>query len=278
MANTLRRWWNAWREGLSWLPILLAGLLLFGAVQELDWKILLWREGQAVLIPLAIIGALCARSLSRAVSGTPLTSIRSARPGYVAIHGQAQPVPDRPLKGPDTGQPCVWYRYSYKSDKYFTSRESRRPFRLVDETGEVLVMPADAEVRYGGEGAERRIEAGDSIYVLGEWRPSIETPLTFVEPDAQFGRVSIKLAGESEADHQAASREADDWIHDQAKPVTLPRLPSIVLPRDGRPFLISVEDRLETRSRYRFLMQANITIAVIGVVLFPFTSYQVLYQ
>ncbi len=193
MANTLRSWWNAWREGLPWLPLLLVALLLYGSVQELDWKIPLWREAYTVLVPLAAIGALCACSLNRAVSGTPLTPVRAARPGYVAMRGQAQPIPDRPLKGSDTGNPCVWYHFSYKSDKHFTSQESRRPFRLVDETGEVLVMPADAEVRYGGEGAERRIEPGDTLYVLGELRPSIETPLTFVEPDGKFGQVRIRL-------------------------------------------------------------------------------------
>lgn len=274
MANTFRRWWNAWREGLSWLPLLFVALLLYSAAEGLDWKILLWREAYVVLVPLAVIGALCARSLNRTVSGTPLTAIRSARPGYVALRGQAQPLPDRPLNGPDSGLPCVWFHYSYTSGKHFNTRESRRPFRLLDGTGEVLVMPADAEVQYGGEGAERRIEPGDQLYVLGELRPAIETPPTFAEPDGQFGQVRIKI----EAERQEAWHEADAWVQELSKPVMLPRLPSVVLPRDGRPFLISAEDRLETKSRYSFLMRANVAIAVVGLVLFPFTHYLVLYQ
>ena len=279
MANKFRRWWNAWREGLSWLPLLLVVLLLASAIQEHDWNVLLWREGYAVLIPMAAIGALCARSLNRAISNTPVTPIRSARPGYVALRGQAQPIVDHALTAPETALPCVWYHYSYQSDGHFTVHESRRPFRLVDETGEVLVMPADAEVKYGGgDSAERRIDSGDLLYVLGEWRPSIETPLTFVEPDSKFGRVRIKIEGDSEADQQAARRKVDDWLQERAKPVPLPRLPSIVLPSDGSPFLISVKDQLEITSRYRFLMQFNLVIAVIGALLFPFTSYMVLYQ
>lgn len=278
MGNTLRRWWNAWREGLSWLPLLLVALLCYGAINEFDWRILLWREAYVALIPLAILGALCARSLNRAAFNTPLRPIRSARPGYVALHGQAQPILDHPLTAPDTGRPCVWYHHSYHSDHHFVSHESRRPFRLLDETGEVLVMPADAEVVYGGEGAERRIEAGDTLYILGELRPSIETPLSFVEPDKQFGRVIIKHEKDSESDPQALKRKANAWFEDRAKPITLPRLPSIILPRDGRPYLISVEDQRETTCRYRFLMQLNAFIAMIGGLLFPFTEFWLLYQ
>lgn len=276
MGHTLRRWWNACREGLTWLPMLLVGILLFAALHDLDWKILLWREGYAVIVPLAFIGALCARSLNRAVSDTSLTSIRNARPGYVALRGQAQAIADHALSAPESGLACVWYHYSYKSDKHFTVHESRRPFRLQDETGEVLVMPADAEVTYGGGGdsTERRINPGDWLYVLGELRPSIETPLSFVEPDIQFGRV--KFEGDSEADRQAAERKAEEWFQERAQAIPLPRLPSIVLPKDGGPFLISVEDKLEISSRYRFLLRFNLTIAIVGALLFPFTNYLVL--
>jgi hypothetical protein len=279
MANTLRRWWNAWREGLSWLPVLCAGLLIYGALQELDWHVLLWREALAALIPLALVGALCARSVANAVAETQVTPIRRAVPGYVAIRGKAQPIADRPLAGPESGKACVWYHHSYKSDHHFTSHESRRPFRLVDDTGEVLVMPADAEVAYGGgDGAEHLIEPGTELYVLGEFRSAANTPMVFTEPDSKHGRVSVVVTEDSEAAHEAARRKLDARLKDLDEPVKLPRLPCIVLPEDVRPFLISVEDRAEAGSGYRFLMFADLAIAAIGLAAFPFTRLMVLQQ
>jgi hypothetical protein len=279
MANPLRRWWNAWREGLSWLPVLCIALLVYGALQELDWHVLLWREGHAVLIPLALIGALCARSVANAVAGTPLTPICRATPGYVAVRGHAQPIADRPLAGPESGKACVWYHHSYKSDHHFTSHESQRPFRLADDTGEVLVMPADAEVDYGvGDGAERLIEPRTELFVIGEFRSAANTPMAYTESDSKHGQISTHVADDSEAARAAARREIDARWKDLDEPVKLPRLPCIVLPEDGRPFLISVKDRAEAGSGYRFLMFADFAIAAIGLAVFPYTQFMVLPQ
>lgn len=86
---------------------------------------------------------------------------------------------------------------------------------------------------------------------------SIATPLTFVEPDES---------------------EADAWLQERAQPLNLPRFPSITVPNDGRPFLISIEDRQEIKPYYRCLIYANAIITVLGLALFPFASYLVLYQ
>ena len=62
--------------------------------------------------------------------------------GSVALHGRARALPDAvPLVSPG-GELCLWFGTGHAASQ----RHSVRPFLLVDDTGECVVLPADAQI------------------------------------------------------------------------------------------------------------------------------------
>jgi hypothetical protein len=95
--------------------------------------------------------------LKRMIENIPTSKVRSIAMGLVEVYGEV--VPLKLLKSPFTGKGCVYYRYQIeelrstgKSSHWATIRkeESCTPFRLKDETGEILVdcTGANVETRY----------------------------------------------------------------------------------------------------------------------------------
>lgn len=88
---------------------------------------------------------------ARLLEDVPRSTIRAAAQGYVDLHGVAALTP---LKSPLSGTPCCWWSLAVWSrnlnnewkllpDRFDFSDEL---IRLVDDTGECLVNPADAEI------------------------------------------------------------------------------------------------------------------------------------
>ncbi|EIC20257.1 GIDE domain-containing protein [Thiorhodovibrio frisius] len=149
----------------------------------------------------------------RIIVDTPTAKIRSAAQGYVELFGFAR-VRSAPLIAPLTQTPCVWYRYQVEEQRSSSRNKNWRtvkqgqaehPFLLDDGTGECLVDPTGAILRfrdkqtwrtrkpdgfYGGRSSptqsisnffglernyrltEERIHADEPVYLLGHF----ETP------------------------------------------------------------------------------------------------------
>lgn len=114
----------------------------------------------STLMPVMAFGGACACGfmtwrygrLARAVADTPTAKVRSAPQGYVELSGRAKIGPDGLLRGPLSGQPCVWFRYRVEkrhSDgkwKVADQGTSDAAFSLSDETGTCLLYPDGAQV------------------------------------------------------------------------------------------------------------------------------------
>jgi len=148
----------------------------------------------------------------RIMQGTATSLIRSAAQGYNEFKGVAQMLPGEPIIAPLTRQACVWYSYKVEELRgrddwsLCESGISDSLFALKDTTGKVIINPDDADVTHsvsdswsggtrvpisGPKGltasiftmgkryrySEKRIHAGDSLYVLGDLKSFRETVL-----------------------------------------------------------------------------------------------------
>lgn len=113
--------------------------------------------GAALLATLAALGfGLRSFWKLRIIVDTPTAKIRSAAQGYVELFGFAR-VRNQPLVAPLTKTPCVWYRYKVEEERgsgrnknWHTIQQGAadRPFLLDDGTGQCLVDPSGAELRF----------------------------------------------------------------------------------------------------------------------------------
>ena len=181
--------------------------LLVGAAPVIGVAFFVWAmaQGQADMARsptaraiLAVVAALgtavtwwTARQLRAAPTLPVARALALARtgqlPGLVALRGRARPLPDAvPLVSPD-GELCLWFEHAAPVEEPAGPRDSLRPFLLVDDSGECIVLPAGAQVtgegsvpvaasgsRLGDESrlpdapaGERLLRNGDRIHVRG---------------------------------------------------------------------------------------------------------------
>ena len=183
----------------------------------------------------------------------------------VALHGRARALPDAvPLVSPD-GELCLWFRAGDDGPH----RDSVRPFLLVDDSGQCIVLPAGAQVsgngsvppaaarsRLGsdpeaGDSAappdERLLRNGDRIHVVGRFIPASPESL------ALQARVASQVA-RSEAS-QAALRSGDPLPFRDLRSAALAgaayvaappfvrhglALPVLAAPEAGQPFVVRI--------------------------------------
>ncbi|MFH1255740.1 MAG: GIDE domain-containing protein [Candidatus Diapherotrites archaeon] len=91
----------------------------------------------------------------RLIENTPTSKVRSIAMGQVEVFGEAIANENRLIKSPLSNSDCVYYKYSVmehrgsgKNSRWVVVKkgEERAHFYLKDETGLVLVDPADAEI------------------------------------------------------------------------------------------------------------------------------------
>lgn len=154
--------------------------------------------------------------LMRAVENTPTSKVRSAPMGKVELKGLGAAFGNPPL-GPFSGVPCLWHRWTVEEERTSVDSKGRVTkswvmiasgvsdalFQLEDSTGQMLVLPAGAEIdarqvytytqggvftmgrpplgplfaQYTGERrrfCEWRLDIGFPLYVLGVVRPGRE--------------------------------------------------------------------------------------------------------
>lgn len=109
----------------------------------------------AAAAPIALFFAVRDLARARLIEDTPTIKIRAVHQGYAEIEGHAL-AHETPLKAPLSGLPCVWYRYQVQQKVRDTRGRERwqtvdygasdAVFRLADNTGELTVDPAGADV------------------------------------------------------------------------------------------------------------------------------------
>jgi LemA protein len=135
------------------------------------------------------------------VKDTPTSRCAAVFVGRNEVVGEAQPV--RPLLAPMSGQQCVWFTWELerkvvtRDSKGNTStrwqsvaeRTSVSPFRVVDESGEVLVWPEGATLHTDQSVHEpaSRSEVPYSLAELQAMTEEGELPAAGVEPEREGG-------------------------------------------------------------------------------------------
>lgn len=236
----------------------------------------------------------------RSVADTPTSRISSAPQGYVELVGKGSHPPGDRLVSPNSGLPCLWYRYIIEKRngnkwRRIDSGVSNEIFALHDGTGLVLVDPDDAEVlssnkHVTSKGHYRQTEwtliEGETLYVLGE---HVTTGGTNTELDlrqdisellAEWKRDKSKLLdrfdlnGDGEISLQEwklARRAAKRQIEREHSEIRLESGTHMVRKPRGRMYLIANRTPEEMVSRYKFwawahlglLIAACITVAMV---------------
>ena len=140
---------SKWRLLVGAAPLVGVAFFVWAAAQG-EAEVARSSTARAILAAVAALGTGVAwwtvRQL-RIAAALPIAQVNAlAQSGelasLVALHGRARGLPDAvPLVSPN-GELCLWYSTGHAT----AHRDSVRPFLLVDDSGECVVLPADAEI------------------------------------------------------------------------------------------------------------------------------------
>jgi hypothetical protein len=212
--------------------------LLIGAAPVIGVAFFVWAAAQgeadvarsvAARTILAVVAALgtavawwTARQLRTAATMPVAEAVALAQSGQlgglVALRGRARALHDAvPLISPD-GELCLWFRHAAQFAGHLDARDSVRPFLLVDDSGECIVLPAGAEMTGQGpvplsatgsglqgrtdiadtrnlQASERLLRNGDRIHVVGRFvAASPESMALQAETAARVARTEASQA------------------------------------------------------------------------------------
>jgi len=247
------------------------------------------------------------KSLRRArlVEDLGTSTVRAVAQGYVELVGRQYPVAGSVLAAPLTGSPCTWWHYKIEEKRRSWADGGRRKDWVVieeatspdlilfkDATGQLVVDPKGAEVEpsmtarwYSRElpavrpmiagklrdgryrYTEKRMHAGDRMYVAGElrtfsghqeadayghaiadllgrWKQDQHDLLERFDADRD-GRIDVV---EWDAARAAASTEVSARLQTHA---TQQQAEVLRRPADGQPFLVSAKPQRELADRLR---------------------------
>ena len=215
------------------------GLLfvLLCAAMEGDADVMASAAVPAAMAVLAALGAGVAWRTARELRAEPALSVARASAlarigqlgGVVAMRGHARALPEAtPLISP-CGELCLWFRHGDQPAQRGLAGGSVRPFLLVDDSGECIVLPAGADVNGGGRPcapsaaqalagrdappaaapsasaaarrpAERLLRDGDRIHVVGRFVAisSVATSLPVIGAPGGAQPFVISIAGEDD--------------------------------------------------------------------------------
>ena len=183
---------SRWRLLVGAAPVIGVAFFVWAAAQG-DVDLARSPTARAILAAVAALGTAVAWWTAHQLRAKPTVSVSKAvalaQAGQLAasvtLRGRARALPDAvPLVSPD-GELCLWFA----SGDAAPSRDSVRPFLLVDDSGECIVLPAGAEVTghgsvpasaarsglldgaaaRGPRPAERLLRNGDRVQVVGHF-------------------------------------------------------------------------------------------------------------
>ncbi len=188
-----------WRLLVGAAPVIGVAFFVWAAAQG-DADVARSPTARAILAGVAALGTAVAWWTARQLRAAPAVPVAKAsamaRAGQlgalVAMHGRARPLPDAvPLISPD-GELCLWFEHGEQVAHRDSASDSVRPFLLVDDSGECIVLPAGADVTGSGpvpvvrtrtgpartpdiagshdlQAGERLLRNGDRIHVVGRF-------------------------------------------------------------------------------------------------------------
>ena len=183
---------SRWRLLVGAAPVIGVAFFVWAAAQG-DVDVARSPMARAILAGVAALGTAVAWWTAHQLRAKPTVSVSRADAlaqagqlaGSVTLHGRARALPDAvPLVSPD-GELCLWFGSGDVAPRH----DSVRPFLLVDDSGECIVLPAGAEVTGNGSvpasaarsgladgaatrgprPAERLLRNGDRVQVVGHF-------------------------------------------------------------------------------------------------------------
>ncbi len=188
-----------WRLLVGAAPVIGVAFFVWAAAQG-EADVARSPTARAILAVVAALGTAVAWWTARQLRAAPTMPVSKAVAlarsgelgGLVALRGRARALPDAvPLISPD-GELCLWFKHAEQFVHHYSASDSVRPFLLVDESGECIVLPAGADVTGSGsvpaaaarsrlpgstdidgthdlEEVERLLRNGDRIHVTGRF-------------------------------------------------------------------------------------------------------------
>ena len=183
--------------------------LLVGAAPLVGVVFIVWAAAQGegdvaqstavrgILAFFAALGGAVAWWTARQLRAAPSIAVADANAratagqlqGLVTLRGRAHAMPNAaPLVSPN-GELCLWYKHGAYDHQHYRAHDSVRPFLLVDDSGQCVVLPVGADINGSGNGssalpqglaidgshtlksAERLLRDGDRIHVVGRFVP-----------------------------------------------------------------------------------------------------------
>jgi len=287
-----RRWralWGHWLASGGYLALALTGAHAA--------RLHVWQPVVGLVAALALFAWLVTRQRLRAMGDTPTSRIASAAQGYVELRGLGKAMGGTPLLSPLTHLPCLWYRYKTErrqGDRWIEEERgtSDASFLIDDGSGECLIDPEGADITPrrrdtwqadGRRYTESVLLPGETLYAIGEFRTQGGMDLAL---DARADIAA--LINDWKNDMPALARrydrngdgtlDLDEWEqvrrdaraeveqrHAQLR--AAPDTHRLVLPADGRPFLVSAQasERFERQLRWWAWAHAGVFLLALGV-------------
>ena len=188
-----------WRLLIGAAPVIGVAFFVWAAAQG-EADVARSPTARAILAVVAALGTAVAWWTARQLRSAPAVPVAKAAAmaqsghggGLVALRGRARALPDAvPLISPD-GELCLWFKHGEQFAHHYSASDSVRPFLLVDDSGECIVLPAGADISGQGpvpaspassgidgptdsagtqdlQAGERLLRNGDHIHVVGRF-------------------------------------------------------------------------------------------------------------
>ena len=263
--------------------------LLVGAAPLVGVVFIIWAAAQgegdvarstAVRGALALVAALggaVAWWTARQLRAAPSIAVADANArasagqlqGLVALRGRAHAMPNAaPLVSPD-GELCLWYKHGEVVRQHYRASETARPFLLVDDSGQCVVLPAGADVTGSGNGssalpqsraidgrprpkaAERLLRDGDRICVVGRFVPvsaeamALQAKAATLVTRSELARATVMTNDPAAYRETRAAAARNLPFTETTSPDAIAAagsiaLPVIAAPGGAQPFVISI--------------------------------------
>lgn len=149
----------------------------------------------------------------RKIERIPRSTIAALIPGEANVSGKVEILDGQSLRGPDSGEVCVYFNYTIEERRRDSDgetkwetvhRETRHvPFTLRDETGALRILPSDrgttslARQHQRQEGdrryTERRIDPGMTVFAMGlAQKDATGVSIVFEGPGAYVPILSVR--------------------------------------------------------------------------------------
>lgn len=246
---------SRWRLLVGAAPLVGVAFFVWAAAQG-EADVARSATARAILAGVAALGTVVAWWTFRQLRAAVTVPVAEAaqQPGLVTLRGRARALPDSvPLISPD-GELCLWFGRGADG-----TPASLRPFLLVDDSGQCIVLPDGADVQGQGPvppsadddidapAPERLLRNGDRIQVLGRFVPASPQSLALqADAGSRVARAEASQAVMRNGDPPPFRDLRSAALAGAAFVAAPPRvrhglaLPAIVAPDTGAPLVVRI--------------------------------------